>query len=276
MRECARGESDRKLIPIEDPVRFEDEIECDYPVDLIEPLAFLFARMIGGLITRLATRGLATNEIVFQLHLESRIIHERTLSLPVPSLDKKAFLKLFHLDLEAHPPSAPVLRLFVRVNPIKPRSAQTGLFVPVAPEPVKLEVTLARITAVVGEGRVGSPELVNTHRPDAFWLRPFGSVLIRVSTQVRVGGESPVLLSVRMFRPPRSARVQLVSGQPSFVDARDVRGRVINAAGPWRTSGDWWTSEPWASDEWDIALSDGSLYLLSCGARGWFVEGSYD
>jgi hypothetical protein len=54
------------------------------------------------------------------------------------------------------------------MNPVKPRFAQSGLFIPAAPEPVKLELTLARIKAIVGEDRVGSPELMDTHRPDAF------------------------------------------------------------------------------------------------------------
>jgi protein ImuB len=60
------------------------------------------------------------------------------------------------------------------------------------------------------------------------------------------------------------------------VAARGIRGRVIDLAGPWRTSGDWWTVDPWSRDEWDVALSDGALYRLYCCPVGWFVEGSYD
>jgi protein ImuB len=72
------------------------------------------------------------------------------------------------------------------------------------------------------------------------------------------------------------ARVALASGQPGFVAAEGVRGKVLEFAGPWRSSGDWWTTDPWMRDEWDVALSDGALYRLYCGPRGWFVEGSYD
>ena len=72
LRELARGESDRKLLPLEDPLRFEDEIELEYPVDLLEPLAFLLARLVNGLATRLATRGLATDELRLRLKLEDR------------------------------------------------------------------------------------------------------------------------------------------------------------------------------------------------------------
>jgi protein ImuB len=290
LRELARGEAERKLRPLEDPLRFEDEIELDYPVELLEPLAFLLARLMTTIATSLATRALATNELRLRLKLESRAAHECTLRLPVPSLDTKAFLKLLQLDLEAHPPAAPVVHIWMAMNPVKPQAAQNGLFVPLAPEPVKLELTLARIQAVVGEGRAGTPELLDTHRPGAFRMRgasplglppgfcpALGGNPQRAAT--KRGGSPKGLapqLAFRVFRPPLAARVSLASGQPGFVAAGAIRGKVLELAGPWRTSGDWWTSDPWSRDEWDIALSDGALYRLYCNPRGWFVEGSYD
>ena len=83
-------------------------------------------------------------------------------------------------------------------------------------------------------------------------------------------------LSLRVFRPARAARVAVSGGRPGFVAAEGIRGKVLDLAGPWRTSGDWWASDPWSRDEWDIALSDGAVYRLYCEPRGWFVEGSYD
>ena len=268
LRELARGEAERKLVPLDPPLEFEDQIELEYPVELLEPLAFLLARLLNGLAARLATRALATDELRLRLKLENRSTHERTLRLPVPSLDTKALLKLLQLDLAEHPPEAPIVRVWMGMNPVKPRAAQGGLFVPLAPEPVKLELTLARIQAIVGEGRVGSPELIDTHRPGEFRM-------------VRPGWDrrSPFVvcqLVLRVFRPPRVARVDLASNHPSFIAADGVRGKVLELAGPWRTSGDWWTSNPWARDEWDIALSDGALYRIYREPRGWFVEGSYD
>jgi protein ImuB len=271
LRELARGEGDRKLLPLTEALHFEDEIELDYPVELLEPLAFLLARLINGLATRLATRGLATDELRLRLKLEPAGAHERTLRLPVPSLDTKAFLKLLQLDLEAHPPAAPVIHLWMGVNPVKPQAAQTGLFVPVAPEPVKLELTLARIQAFVGEGRVGTPELLDTHRPDAFRINSWGR-----STAAPLRPAPSTRLALRLFRPRRAARVAIAGSRPSFVMADGVRGKVLDLAGPWRTSGDWWTPDPWHRDEWDIALSDGALYRIYCDPAGWFVEGSYD
>ena len=269
LRELARGEADRKLVPIEDPLQFEDEVELEYPVELLEPLAFLLARLLNGLAVRLATRGLATDELRLRLKLENRATHERTLRLPVPSLDTKAFLKLLQLDLEAHPPAEPVMHVWMAMNPVKPQAAQSGLYVLAAPEPVKLEVTLARIRGIVGKGRVGYVEVLDTHRPDAFqWCRPM--------TCTPHAGHGPALQGFRRFRPARTAYVTLSSGQPGFIAADGVRGRVLEYAGPWRTSGDWWTVDPWQRDEWDVALSDGALYRIFCSPSGWFVEGSYD
>ena len=274
LRELARGEAQRKLTPLQEPPRFEDEIELEYPVELLEPLAFLLARLFNGLTTRLATRALATDELRLRLKLENRTEYRRTLRLPAPSLDSKAFLKLAQLDLAAHPPPAPVVHVRMEMNPATPRAAQSGLFIPAAPEPVKLELTLARIRAIVGEGRVGSPELMDTHRPDAFRM---ADALARRPSERRSADEGVrPSLAFRMFRPPRAARVALDSGQPGFVAAQGIRGKVLEWAGPWRTSGDWWTRDPWSRDEWDIALSDGALYRLYCAPGGWFVEGSYD
>ena len=260
LRELARGESDRKLLAIEELLTFEDELELEYPVDLLEPLAFLLARLVNGLATRLATRGLATDELRLRLKLESAGTHERTLRLPVPSLDTKAFLKLLQLDLSAHPPQAPIVHVWMAVNPVKPQAAQAGLFVPAAPEPVKLELTLARIKSIVGQDRVARPTLPDTHAPG--------------------GPVSPVpngpRQAFRYFRPPLAAHVTVAETRPAFVTAGPIRGKVIDLAGPWRTSGDWWTIDQWSRDEWDIALSDGALYRLYCSPAGWYLEGAYD
>ena len=275
LRQLARGEVERKLVPLEEPLYFREELELEYPVELLEPLAFVMSRLLGGLIMRLATRGLATDELRLFLRLENRALHERKLRLPVPALDRRAFLKLLQLDLAAHAPRAPVMHVALEVNPVKPRAAQTGLFVPQAPEPVNLELTLARIKTLVGEESVGSPELLDTHRSEAFRMMDFGRARPMGRTQARVR------LALRVFRPPRAARVAIHAGQPGFVAAEGVCGKVLELAGPWRTSGDWWTLDPWSRDEWDIALSDGALYRiyydrLYCERGAWFVEGSYD
>jgi protein ImuB len=270
LHQLARGAGGRPLVPVDEPLHFGEEIELEYPVELLEPLAFVLARLLHSLCARLTSRGLAIVELRLRLQLENRSEHARALRFPAPMLDASVFLKLLHLDLSAHPPPAPVVRIWLEAEPAKPRAAQSGLFIPLAPEPEKLELTLARLKSLVGDENVGSPALLDTHRPGAFRMldRPLAPSPLRPLAPS---------LPLRALRPPRPARVQMASGQPVHVQAQGApRGHVVSCAGPWRTSGDWWTTDPWARDEWDVALSDGALYRIYCEQGRWFVEGSYD
>jgi len=268
LHKLARGEGDRPLVPMEAPLRFEAEMELDYALDLLEPLLFVLARLLGDVCARLEERALAAIGLGLRLQLENAGEHARALRLPVPMRSPRLFLKLLELDLSGHPPAAPIIKVTITAEPARPRVAQNGLFIPLSPEPEKLELTLARIAAVVGKDNVGSPELLDTHRPGAFRMLRFG-------TTKKCTGRSayPTSLAFRTFRPALAAKVQA-----GFVTAPGVRGRIARQAGPWRTSGDWWTTDPWSRDEWDVELTDGALYRMYCEHHSgrWFIEGSYD
>jgi protein ImuB len=198
LQALARGATSRTLVPVEPPLIFEEVVELEYPLVLLEPLAFLLGRLLEQLCARLEARALATQELRLQLELENgwqtedistnngetgvparpsraqaRQSFQRTLRLPVPLLDPKIFLKLLQLDLKAHPPGAPIVKIRLAAEPVRPRAAQNGLFLPPAPEPEKLELTLARIASIVGEDKVGSLELLDTHRPQGFRMQRF-------------------------------------------------------------------------------------------------------
>jgi protein ImuB len=316
LRQLARGAASRTLVPMEAPTVFEEAVELEYPVVLLEPLAFLLNRLLEQICARLASRALNTQELRLTLELEnfstfnekSTIKNQqfcRTLHLPLPMLDAKLFLKLLQLDLSAHPPGAPIRKIHLVAEPARPRYAQGGLFLPPSPEPEKLELTLARIAGLVGESRVGSLELLDTHRAEGFRMKRFvpGSdrdrsdrdrpdpnrsdpdrALRETSHQKTAAEEKPAVAALRMFRPPLRATVTLENGEPARVvcqKKKEVQGSVLWKAGPWRSSGDWWEREAWARDEWDIALqtADGvALYRLvhDLLGGGWFVEGTYD
>ena len=55
----------------------------------------------------------------------------------------------------------------------RPARCSSGLFSPQLPEASRLDVTLARIRAVVGEENVGRAALVDTHAPDGFRMEAF-------------------------------------------------------------------------------------------------------
>jgi protein ImuB len=274
LRQLAAGVFDRPLRPWEEALRFREEMELEYPVALLEPLLFILARLLNDLCTAMQSRGCAATELRVELALEGGAMHERRLKVPVAMRNPRTFLKLLHLDLEADPPQAAVVKVTLTADPVKPRTAQEGLFTPVAPEPEKLELTLARLAGLVGEENLGSPELLDTHRPDAFRMTPF--LLSR--PRPRQTPPAAARLALRIFRPPLAAAVKAPCGQPLQVEASGVRGRVLTAAGPWRTSGDWWRTDLWARDEWDIALNDGGVYRLCCDHENgrWYVDGSYD
>lgn len=197
-------------------------------------------------------------------------------------LNPKTFLKLLQLELQAHPPVAPVTKVWLAAEPVRPRAAQTGLFLPLAPEPERLELTLARIAAVVGKDRAGSPEVLDTHRPENFRLKHFAPAAPRQGMEMpeRVGP----LTALRLFRPPLRASVVIHAGAPVRITAAiqpEVRGEIVWSAGPWRASGEWWKEEAWAREEWDIILQNETgavLYRLyrEPASGQWFVEGSYD
>jgi len=296
LQQVARGKASRTLIPVEAPMVFEEAVELEYPIVLLEPLAFLLNRLLEQICVRLASRALNTQELRLTLELESfssfnqqsTIKNQqfyRTLRLPLPMLDPKLFLKLLQLDLNAHPPGAPITKIHLAVEPARPRSAQGGLFLPPSPEPEKLELTLARIARLVGEARVGSLELLDTHRAEGFRMSRFvpGEV-VGTSRKKSSAEEKSAVTALRRFRPAIRATVTLENGELVRVlcsKKKEVQGNVLWKAGPWRSSGDWWEREAWARDEWDIALQDAAsvaLYRLvhDLLGGGWFVEGTYD
>ena len=295
-------------------------MELEHPVVLLEPLAFLLNRLLEQVCARLASRALATQELCLTLELSnltgvdddyenigipsesdgavatqtvSQIISNRQtkftrkLSLPLPMLDAKVFLKLLQLDLNAHPPGAPIMKIHLSAEPARPRSAQGGLFLPPAPEPEKLELTLARIAGIVGENRVGALELLDTHHPEGFRMRRFVAEVARKTPQKQSPDSSEAqaaITALRRLRPPLRVNVLLENGQPAQLNCpkrKEVQGEVLWKAGPWRSSGDWWERDAWSRDEWDLAVRNGeavSFYRLvhDLLGGGWFVEGTYD
>ena len=297
LQQLARGQAQRHLKLKQPAPVFANSIELEHALAELEPLSFIFARLLNQLCATLNAYALATNELLVQMKLEDQTAYERRLTLPYPMRDHKVFLKLLLLDTEMHPPQAAVSAVSINCEPVKPRVLQNGLFIPLAPEPEKLELTLARLATLVSQENVGSPELIDTHRPDAFRMKRFvlkGKPDFRKRGSGLSNWQSPIgkrqcAIGFRIFRPPLRAMVQANQGCPTQISAwskqRSVHGRVISLAGPWRTTGDWWRTDHWARDEWDVALmgvghesQSSALYRIyrELNNGEWFVEGSYD
>ena len=283
LQQLAAGKTDRQLrVKQPEPV-FANSIELEHALSELEPLSFVFARLLHQLCAALNAYALSTNELCVVMQLEDQTTHERRLSLPYPMRDHKVFLKLLLLDTEMHPPQAAVCGISISCEPVKPRVLQNGLFEPLAPAPDKLELTLARLAKLVGEENIGSPALLDTHRPDAFSMKRF-TLQTKKNSKFEFRNSKSVL-GFRMFRPPLRAIVQADQGWPTQISAwgkqRSVYGKVVDVAGPWRTTGDWWREDRWARDEWDVAIDrqgKRSLYRIyrELESKNWFVEGNYD
>jgi len=316
----ARGAESRSLIVAEQESSFEEEMELDDAVEELDPLSFLLGRLLDQLCARLAARSLAAASVSVRFGLQPAFedaldprkepslqkrlpaIYETTIELPVPARDSKMLLKLLRLRLQSNPPAAPIQKIALLAESARPRAVQGGLFLPCFPEPDKLELTIARIANVVGQGNVGSPALADTHCPDGFHMQRFLFSLDagkldggakRSSRRGMPGEFSGMPASFRTFRPPIPAKIELREERPFRVAFQGMRGRVLAVSGPWRISGDWWRENPWQQEEWDLEIDfvssmDGDSpavrrpgrgvyrFFYDALRQGWFVRGIYD
>lgn len=308
----ASGKGMRPLLLAEPAQHFEEWFELDEAADDLESLSFLLGRLLDQLSARLSARALsiAAVRITFELQPAfdnafdtSRDLlrvkpstHTFTcnLELPVPTRDSKLLLKLLRLRLQSHPPGAPIQTIHMSAQSSLARVTQGFLFIPTAPDPDKLELTIARIASVVGEGNVGAPQLLDSHRPDAFHVQHFSIAAVASTNSRNTSKNRPEIhsqhsaapaIAFLAFRPPVPARVQLQENKPSSVFFQGRSGKVIRASGPWRTSGDWWEEQPWQEDGWDLEIvfsgessPPQSFYRFSYDGLldKWFVRGLYD
>lgn len=297
LQTLARGQAQRNLIAFDPPRTIEERIELEDSVTDLESLAFILNRLLNQISVRLRIRAVAADEIRLRLDLEihrdreldgdvqptDSAIFERRLKFPVPIADPKTLLKLLQLDLAAHNPGAPAKAVAVEVIPAKPRYTQAGLFTPRAPESERLEITLARLRAVVGESdeqgrsRVGTPQVCDSHKPDDFQVIPFTAEATKANESLSPQRSE---VSLNVFRPPLPARVRRRGSKPVHIAFAELSAPITCAAGPWFTSGLWWQdAERWNREEWDVAirLDDGlGLYRIFKENQRWFVEGLYD
>ena len=318
LHQWARGASRRSMILAEPKPCFEEEMALEYALEELEPLAFLLGRLLNQLCARLAARSLSACALCLRFDLDTSAdetspdqipntrsdekplekVYEKHFTLPVPMRDSKMLLRLLSLHLQSDPPRAPIVRIFLAAESAAPRVRQEGLFLPSSPDPEKLELTIARLANVVGNSHVGSPRLIDSHRPDAFEMSrfiPSHNPPEDRQKNIGVAVKHEPLAGFRVFRPAPRARVTLREGRPAYISFPSVHGEVVAASGPWRTSGEWWREDAWNRQEWDIevrppaASNTNALENSSAGPQkgvyriyydamrqGWFVAGMYD
>jgi protein ImuB len=278
LRQLARGEHPHLFQPVEPPFTLDERMELDVPVDLLDSLLFIANLMVEQLILRAKARIFALASLTITLVLDGGGSHTRTVRPALPTTDKQLLIKLLYLDLQAHPPTASILAVALHAEPGSTSKIQLGLFSPQLPEASRLDDTLARIRAIVGENNVGRAVLQDSHVLESFRMEPFsvpsGESTVAASSQPRA--------SMRILRPSEAASVTLHNSRPSRFFFRERRYSVESAYGPWVVGGGWWAQTLWGCEQWDlVARSQNGSLLCCCMMRDllenkWQIAALYD
>jgi protein ImuB len=283
----------RRAVPDE---RFEQALDLEWPIEGLEPLSFVLVRLLEPLAAHLERRGRGAAVLHLRLHLVTRAVHDRSIELPAPMRDARTLRTLLLLDLESHPAPAAIDRVVVAVDPTPARVLQFSLLDRPLPSTEQISTLMARLTALMGQGRCGSPVAADSWKPGAFEMTRFappdhgtprhrgteinkahvpnslGVSVSRCSVEVN-SVSTHSALALRRFRFPVPARVRVEHDRPVRVtsDRRGLNGGCVEqCAGPWRTSGGWWNSDlgplPASNSQRPPSLGVGVLGVGSCPA----------
>jgi protein ImuB len=276
-RNLARGTAAHTFQPIEPSLPLEEFCEFEDPVEQMDSLLFVGSRMIDCLSARTGERALSLASIAVNMRLESGRSHQLAIRPAIPTTDRKFLLKLLQLEIATHQPSAAVVALTFRAESGQSSKIQLGLFVPQMPEPSLLDVTLARLKALVGEDRVGSPVLDDTHCPGSFHMDEFS-----LAGKVSVTQRARARMALRRMRPPVAVRVVFLGTKPVALLDANSRYEITDAYGPWKTTGCWWSTDSWSIEEWDVLASSSNGGAMTCllvhdlNRNQWLLEATYD
>jgi|CXWL01.1.fsa_nt_gi protein ImuB len=316
LQQIARGHDPRPLVPREPPPTFREGLDLEWPLVALEPFLFIARAALDRLGQRLAARGLGCARLAVDLRLEPDGFDSRSITLPAPTVDAKALTTLLRLELEARQPGAAVVGFAFTAHPNAPRAGQLSLLGPEALAPDRLGTTLARLFALLGPERVGSPRPKDGHRPEAFELEPYrppppprvrreprqglGLLTVRVlrppvplevmvageraDRPVRTGEVAEEAATYDAATPAEIARWRLLSVQPTGPAPEGERrpklgGQVRVAAGPWRMEEGWWQEQATERDYWDVELAPGGVLVRVFREREsgeWYADGIYD
>jgi protein ImuB len=274
-------------------------------------------------------------ELHLKLGLTSGAKYESIFKVPSPTANTDILFRMLHTHLENVRTDAPINFLCLAAIPGQPEAHQFGLFETTLRNPNQFAETLARLEALCGPNRVGTPILEPTLRPDSFRMKPpefcgssgrkikrsalrwgvarKGRILNEVkkrqrtartprpggglgdpelcdsvlecvqssaafSASLHLGHRVPVYstcnlqpatcnppscgLQLRRFRPPLEAQLEVRDELPLLIRSSVCNGAIADRRGPFCSSGNWWDDGRWWRKEWDIQMSDGTIYRI--------------
>ena len=290
MWERANGQSNRVLKLARPPELFEENFEFENEIKTAEPLLFMLRRFLEQLTVRLGAIYLVAKELTLRFTFADKQFYKHVFKIPQPTNDVDLLFRMLQTHLENFRSEYPIVAVALSAEPIKPAGEQFGLFETTLRNPHQLSETLARLTALLGADRIGTPVLEETHRPDGFRIEPF---LCAVESATDNGGRSSATpglqreahrssplhtlpSALRRLRPAVSASVLRDEDRPAHVRSPEISGKVVDQRGPYFLSGNWWDEKSWACAEWDLQLQGGELVRCHESDGTWKVDGVYD
>ena len=270
LSERAMGGQVRPLNLVKPQEFFSEQADLENPVEMLEPLLFLLRRFLEQITARLATVYLVVGKLRLVLRFDNGGAYQRVFTIPQPSRDVGILFRMLHTHLENFTSESPIVGLELAAKPVRPGTEQFGLLEKGLRDPYQLVETLARLEALLGPDRVGTPELESSRNPDAFRLRPYNA-----NAESIPASDMPLIgVPWLRFHPPVPAQIVFNDCEPAFVYSSRFTGQIRETCGPWRSEGNWWESRRWSREEWDAATEDG-IYRLVRVENGWFLDGIY-
>jgi protein ImuB len=270
--ERAQGKAMRLLNLVEPPESFIESFEFEYEIETAEPLLFVLRRFLEQLAFRLTGIHLVAKALTLHIHFGNKTTYERRFEIPQPTNAVELLFRMLQTHLEDFKSDHPIVAVSLEAQPTKPLPQQFGLFEASLRNPNQLYETLARLAALLGNDRVGTPVLEDTYRPDAFRIEPFSWELPESLPLT----QAPTGAALRKFRPNRSIAVSLKAGDPVHLHGSEVKSAVAEKAGPYMASGNWWDEKTWSRQEWDAQLQNGVVCRIHANGEGWQLDGIYD
>ena len=280
MWERANGQSNRLLKLVRQPESFEENFEFENEIETAQPLLFMLRRFLQQLSFRLSAIYLVAKELRLRITFTNKQQYERCFKIPQPTNNVDLLFQMLHTHLENFKSEYPITAVSLEAKPTKASQQQFGLFEIPLRDPNQLYETLARLIALLGSDRVGTPVLEETHRSEAFHIEPFsweaGGTTSVSSHYLRDATERVPPIALRRFRPAVSASVFLSEDIPAHLRSANVNSKVAEQRGPYLASGNWWDETAWARAEWDLQLENAVLLRCHQSGEAWEVDGVYD
>src|SRR5437016_4365660 len=279
--ERANGTSTRLLKFVQPPETFIESFEFDHEIETAELLLFILRRFLEQLAVRLSSIYLVARELTLRITFSSshedqptlasaspartaartasagKETHIRVFKIPQPTNEVDLLFRMLQTHLENFKSEHPIVAVALTAQPIRPASQQFGLFETTLRNPQQLYETLARLSALLGSDRVGSPIKEETHRPDAFRMEPFSWKVGAIDPNRPPSKDEKLCIALRRFRP--AAAASIFTSQDRHLQSDKIAGKVIDQSGPFLFSGNWWGEKSWARAEWDMQLENGDL-----------------